>query len=87
MIRVTRLNNAPLILNSDLIEHIDATPDTVIALVSGQKYMVQETAQEVVERVVAFRQSLLGGQQHRPTLVPGGRFVATITPGEARVNG
>jgi flagellar protein FlbD len=58
MIKVTRLNHIPMILNSDLIEHIDMTPDTVIALTSGQKYIVLETAEEVVEKVIAFRKSL-----------------------------
>jgi flagellar protein FlbD len=58
MIKVTRLNHIPMILNSDLIEHIDMTPDTVIALTSGQKYIVLETAEEVVEKVVSFRKSL-----------------------------
>ena len=60
MIKVTRLNHIPLILNSDLIEHIDVTPDTVIALSSGQKYVVLETAEEIIEKVVAFRKSLFG---------------------------
>jgi flagellar protein FlbD len=59
MIKVTRLNHTPLILNSDLIEHIDITPDTVITLTSGQKFMVLETNQEILERVIEFRKSLL----------------------------
>ncbi|HEY4361262.1 MAG TPA: flagellar FlbD family protein [Bryobacteraceae bacterium] len=59
MIKVTRLNHAPLILNSDLIEHIEITPDTVITLTSGQKLMVRETAEEIVEKVIAFRRALL----------------------------
>ena len=58
MIRLTRLNHVPLILNSDLIEHIDMTPDTVVSLTSGHKIMVLETAEEVVERVIRFRQML-----------------------------
>lgn len=58
MIKVTRLNHTPLILNSDLIEHIEITPDTVITLTSGQKLMVLESAQEIVEEVIAFRRSL-----------------------------
>ncbi len=56
MIKVTRLNHVPLILNSDLIEHIDMTPDTVVTLSSGQKYMVLESAEEIVDKVVHFRQ-------------------------------
>ncbi len=54
MIKITRLNHTPLIVNSDLIEHIEMTPDTVIALTSGQKYMVLETTEEIIERVVSF---------------------------------
>lgn len=60
MIKVTRLNHVPLILNSDLIEHIDMTPDTVVTLTSGQKYMLLETAEEIVEKVIHFRQLLYG---------------------------
>ncbi|MBI1789670.1 MAG: flagellar FlbD family protein [Acidobacteria bacterium] len=78
MIHVTRLNHKPLVLNSDLIEHMEVTPDTVITLTTGQKFMVLESAEEVVERIVAFRQSLL-------SLVPG-QFqphapVAYMSPG------
>jgi flagellar protein FlbD len=58
MIRLTRLNHASLVLNSDLIEHIEATPDTVISLTTGQKIMVRESAGEVVERVIAFRRTI-----------------------------
>lgn len=61
MIRVTRLNSSPLILNSDLIEHIEATPDTVITLTTGQSVRVRESADEVVERIVAFRRDILAG--------------------------
>lgn len=55
MIEVTRINRLPLVLNSDLIEHIEATPDTVISLTNGQKLVVLESIQEVVRRVIEFR--------------------------------
>ncbi|MGA3024974.1 MAG: flagellar FlbD family protein [Bryobacteraceae bacterium] len=58
MIRLTRLNRVPLVVNSDLIEHIETTPDTVIALTTGQKFMVLETPDQVVDRVVAFRRAI-----------------------------
>ncbi len=60
MIRVTRLNHVPLVLNSDLIEHIETTPDTVISLTNGQKIVVLETAGELVRRVIQFRRAILG---------------------------
>lgn len=59
MIRLTRLNHVPLVINADLIEHVEITPDTVIALTTGQKFMVSETAEEVIDRVVEFRRRLL----------------------------
>ena len=61
MIRLTRLNHVPVVLNSDLIEHVEVTPDTVISLTTGQKIVVLETADEVVERIVEFRRAVLGG--------------------------
>jgi flagellar protein FlbD len=60
MIRLTRLNRAPLVLNSDLIEHIDVTPDTVITLTNGQILRVRETAEEVIRRIVHFRRMIFG---------------------------
>jgi flagellar protein FlbD len=58
MIKLTRINRKLLIVNSDLIEHVEVTPDTVITLTSGHKFVVLESAEEVVERVIAFRKSL-----------------------------
>ena len=58
MIRLTRINRVPLVLNSDLIEHIEVTPDTVIAMTSGQKFMVTESADEVIDKVTEFRRSI-----------------------------
>ena len=63
MIHLTRLNQNELVVNSDLIEHIETTPDTVVSLTNGQKFVVQESADEVVRRVVAFRRSLLADNQ------------------------
>ena len=62
MIWLTRLNRVPLVLNSDLIEHIEVTPDTVITLFNGQIWRVRESAEEVIERVVAFRQRISSPQ-------------------------
>ena len=58
MIQLTRLNHVPLVLNSDLIEHIDITPDTVIMLTTGQIIRVLETADEVVARVIRYRRDI-----------------------------
>ena len=61
MIQLTRLNNHPLVVNSDLIKFVEQAPDTVITLLSGEKIVVRESAQEVLERVVQFRRSVLQG--------------------------
>ena len=45
-------------LNSDLIEYLEATPDTVITLTTGQKLRVAESAQEVVAKVIEFRRAI-----------------------------
>jgi flagellar protein FlbD len=58
MIYVTRLNHTSVVLNADLIEYVETTPDTVISLTTGQKLMVRETAEEIVARVVDFRRSI-----------------------------
>jgi flagellar protein FlbD len=59
MVRLTRLNHVPMVLNSDLIEHIDVTPDTVITLTTGQILRVRESANEVVRRIIDFRRRIL----------------------------
>jgi flagellar protein FlbD len=51
MINVTRLNGPPFALNPDLIERIEATPDTVITLVDGAVYVVTESVDELIARI------------------------------------
>jgi flagellar protein FlbD len=55
MIALTRLNGTRLAINSDLIERVDASPDTVITLVDGTKYLVAESLDEVIAAVREFR--------------------------------
>jgi flagellar protein FlbD len=59
MINVTRLNRTCLVLNSDLIEFIESAPDTVITLTNDRKLTVQESVDEVVEKIRAWRRSLV----------------------------
>jgi len=61
MIHVTRLNRTSVVLNCDLIEHIDSTPDTVIAMTNGQKITVREDPEQIIDRVIAFRRSIIAG--------------------------
>lgn len=59
MILVHRLKGEPMFVNADLIESIEALPDTVVTLVDGRKAVVAETPAQVVERIRVFRASIL----------------------------
>ncbi|MGY1619524.1 flagellar FlbD family protein [Geodermatophilus sp. SYSU D00691] len=59
MIRVTRLNGEGFALNPDLIERVEAHPDTVAFLVDGTKYVVRESVEEVLREIREFRASIL----------------------------
>jgi flagellar protein FlbD len=58
MIRVTRLNGSPILVNAILIETIEQTPDTLITLTTGKKFMVLEKAQDVVILVETYMSSI-----------------------------
>ena len=59
MIELTRLNGNPMLLNSDLIKTAEASPDTMLTLINGEKLIVREELSEVLEKVVAYRAALL----------------------------
>lgn len=61
MIRLTRFNNQVFTVNSDLIKFVENAPDTVLTLITGEKILVRESADEVVRRVIDFRRSVLAG--------------------------
>ena len=61
MIRLTRINHIPLVLNADLIEHVETTPDTVISLTNGQKFVVLESTDDVIRKVIEFRREIANG--------------------------
>jgi flagellar protein FlbD len=59
MIDVKRLNHSSIVLNCDLIAYIENTPDTVITLTNDQKITVLDTPGDIVDRVRAWRRSIL----------------------------
>lgn len=59
MIQLTRINESPFFINCDLIEFIDATPDTVLTLTTGEKVRVREAAGEVVRKVMSYKGELM----------------------------
>jgi flagellar protein FlbD len=55
MIKATKLNQAEVYINPDLIEFMEETPDTIITLTNGIKLNVEERASEILERIIEFR--------------------------------
>ena len=63
MIHLHRIKGEELVLNADLIELIEATPDTVITLIDGRKIVVQEPPDAVVDAVRRFRAGVLASAE------------------------
>lgn len=55
MIYVTRLNGEKIAINLDLIEHVEETPDTVITLTTGKKFVVKESTKRIFADIIRFR--------------------------------
>ena len=81
MIQLTRLNNSPLIVNSDLIKFVEQSPDTVLTLINGEKILVRETAEKVVERILRFRRAVLEG------ISPGASHLPAVPAAEGKPSG
>jgi flagellar protein FlbD len=73
MISLTRLSGSVFVLNADLIERLDHTPDTVITLVDGKKYVVAESMDQVVELVQSYRGQVIAFGDLRNTAPAGGQ--------------
>jgi flagellar protein FlbD len=80
MIELTRLNGNPVVLNSDLIKSAESSPDTMLTLINGEKIMVRESCQQVVEKVLAWRASLLAEVAQ---LAPGSLALLSASSGGA----
>jgi len=65
MIKLTRLNGNPMVLNSDLIKTAEASPDTMLTLINGEKLIVREDIEEVTKRVLEYRARLLASVARR----------------------
>lgn len=57
MIRLTRINGEPFVLNAELIRYVEARPDTYVTLVNGDRIIVRETLDEVMDRAIRYQQS------------------------------
>jgi flagellar protein FlbD len=61
MIEVTKLNDVLFVLNADLIETIEATPDTIITLINGKKFVVKESIEDIVEKAITYQKKISSG--------------------------
>ena len=59
MVTLTKLNGTTVVINAELIETLEATPDTIITLTNGKKFLVKEDTDEVARRVVEYRRETL----------------------------
>jgi flagellar protein FlbD len=66
MFWATRISGQEIVINADLVEVVETTPDTVITLIDGKKYVVVESAHEIVDRVVQYRAAIIGVPQTAP---------------------
>ncbi len=60
MIQLTKINGSQIVVNSDLIEFIEETPDTVITLTNNDKIVVTNSMAEIIEKVVSYRRAVAG---------------------------
>ena len=60
MIALTRLNGHPVMVNSDLIESLEETPDTVVTLTSGNKLIVRDSLIDIQRKIIAFKRQIYG---------------------------
>ncbi|MCL4424599.1 MAG: flagellar FlbD family protein [Firmicutes bacterium] len=70
MILVTRRSGHEIFINAELIETVEATPDTVITLVNQKKYLVRESPEEILARVIEYRRQMGRWPQKAPAKTP-----------------
>jgi flagellar protein FlbD len=63
VISLRRLNNQVIMVNADLIESLEATPDTVVTLTSGNKLLVRDSMEEIQTKIVDFKRRIYGPKE------------------------
>jgi|WetSurMetagenome_2_1015567.scaffolds.fasta_scaffold28410_2 flagellar protein FlbD len=61
MIPVTRLDGVSILLNDEVVQWIEQTPDTLLGLLNGERVLVRESPEELLRRIVAFKRSVMTG--------------------------
>ncbi|MET1042595.1 MAG: flagellar FlbD family protein [Microbacteriaceae bacterium] len=83
MFVVTRLNDSQFAINPDLIERIHAHPDTTLVMVDGANYIVTESLDTVIDRIVAYRARVLAAARDTPAAATHGAhpgLASTLDP-------
>jgi flagellar protein FlbD len=78
MIDLTRLNGHRMVVNCDLIKYAEAAPDTTLSLVTGDKLIVLESCDQVIERVLAWRAAVLASAWPEAASALNARAAATL---------
>jgi flagellar protein FlbD len=60
VIALTRLNGQPVMVNCDLIESLEETPDTVVTLTSGNKFIVRDHMRDIQQKIIDFKRKIYG---------------------------
>jgi flagellar protein FlbD len=60
MILLTKINDAPIAVNADLIEYIEETPDTIITMTNNDKVVVREGMKQIIDKVIHYRRLISG---------------------------
>jgi flagellar protein FlbD len=63
MISLRRLNNQAIMVNADLIESLESTPDTVVTLTSGNKLLVRDSMEEIQSKIIEFKRQIYGPKE------------------------
>ncbi len=58
MIKLTRLNGQELVINAEMIERMEAKPDTIITLTTGEQYIVRDPVDEIIAKVTRYKQEI-----------------------------
>ena len=59
MIRLTRINDSLVVINAEMIELLEQSPDTIVTMTTGHKIFVKESVDDVIERVMEYKRSIL----------------------------
>lgn len=69
MIRLNRINGQPVVVNADLIEMLDVTPEVIVLLTTGRRIVVQQSVEEVIQAVIDYQRAI-GVKRPSPHLIP-----------------